>query len=131
MKIGLSFSITHEFGETDNSQSVQAYKASIVLSEETPAARYTKISAVAAVLSSIFLILIFPLSFAFRIESIKAEVVRPNGISVIRNILFPASFSILARIFTTPPRNPSLYFDTSIIPPVGKSGYKTKSSFFK
>ena len=33
--MGVSFSITQRFGEIDNSQSVKAYKASIVLSEET------------------------------------------------------------------------------------------------
>lgn len=35
---------------------------------------------------------------------------------------------ILDRILTAPPRSPSLYFDTSIEPPVWKSGYSLNSS---
>ena len=46
----------------------------MVLSEEVPGTRCTKISTLAAVLSSTFLTLIFPLSMALRIESIKEEI---------------------------------------------------------
>lgn len=78
-KCGLSSLITQQFGEILISQSVKAYKASMVLSEETPGARCTKISTSLAVLSSTFLILIFPLSFAFRMDSITVEVVFHTG----------------------------------------------------
>ena len=80
-KRGFSPSIIDEFGAIEISQSVKAYKASIVLSGETPGARCTIISAIEEVLSSIFLILIFPLSFAFSTDSIKEPVVVPIGIS--------------------------------------------------
>ena len=126
-KCGLLSIMTQQFGEMLISQSVKAYNASIVLSEETPGARCTRISTLRAVLSSTFLILIFPLSFAFRIDSIKVEVVFPYGISLITSVLL-SSFVILARTFTEPPRSPSLYFETSIYPPVWKSGYKVNSS---
>ena len=43
----------------------------MVLSGEIPLGRYTRISTLAAVLSSMRLIFIFPLSLAFKIESIK------------------------------------------------------------
>ena len=123
--------MTQELGEIDNSQSVKAYKASIVLSEETPGASWINISTSRAVLSSIFLILIFPFSLALIMLSIKLEVVRPKGISVIFSALLLLSFSIFALILTFPPRIPSQYLLTSIIPPVGKSGYNTKSSCFR
>jgi fumarate reductase subunit D len=45
-----------------------------------------RISTSAAVLSSIFLILILLLSFALRIESISDDVVVANGISVIASV---------------------------------------------
>ena len=41
--------------------------------------------------------------------------------------VFWSSFSIFARTFSTPPRCPSLYFDTSMLPPVRKSGYNWNS----
>ena len=65
----------------DDSQAVNAYNASMVLSGEIPLGKWTRISTSAAVLSSIFLILILPLSLAFKIESIKEEVVVLKGIS--------------------------------------------------
>ena len=126
-KCGLSSLITQQFGEILISQSVKAYKASMVLSEETPGARCTKISTSLAVLSSTFLILIFPLSFAFRMDSITVEVVFPYGISEITNVLL-SSLPIFARTFTDPPRSPSLYLAMSIEPPVWKSGYNANSS---
>ena len=49
----------------------------MVLSEETPGAKCTKISTSFAVLSSTFLILILPLSLAFKMLSITVEVVLP------------------------------------------------------
>ena len=55
------------------SQDVKANKPSIVLSGETPVGRCTKTSTSLAVLSSIFFILIFPLSLALTIESISEE----------------------------------------------------------
>ena len=54
----------------DTSQLVQAYSASMVLSGDMSLWRVMTISAFSAVLSSTFLILIFPLSLAFIIESI-------------------------------------------------------------
>ena len=57
--------ITHPKGEIELSQSVKAYRASIVLSGDIPAGRWTSISTDAAVLSSIFFTFILPLSFAF------------------------------------------------------------------
>ena len=78
---GLSPSIIVEFGEIDTSQSVKAYRASIVLSGETPGNKCTIISASMEVLSSIFLILILPLSFALITDSINDPVVVPKGIS--------------------------------------------------
>ena len=76
-KWGLSSLMTQQLGEMLISQSVNAYRASIVLSDETPGAKCTRISTSLAVLSSTFLILIFPFSFARRIESIRVEVVLP------------------------------------------------------
>ncbi len=58
----------------------------MVLSGETPLGKCTKISTSAAVLSSIRLILILPLSFAFNTESIREEVVVAYGISLITNV---------------------------------------------
>ena len=126
-KCGLLSSMTQQLGEMLTSQSVNAYSASIVLSEEVPGARCTSISTLAAVLSSTLRILIFPLSTAFKIESITVEVVFPYGISVIASVLL-SILVILARTFTAPPRSPSLYLATSIEPPVWKSGYNWNSS---
>ena len=91
----------------DDSQLVKAYKASMVLSGDNPEGKCTKISTSAAVLSSIFLTFIFPLSFAFKIESIRDDVVVANGISVITNV-FLSNWDILARTRTLPPRKPLL-----------------------
>ena len=65
----------HDSGEIETSQLVNAYKASIVLSGDIPDGKWTNISTLEDVLSSIFLILIFPLSLALIIESIKDVVV--------------------------------------------------------
>ena len=92
----------HAFGEIEISQSEKAYKASMVLSGETPAGRCIRISTNSAVLSSIFLILIFPLSLALITESINVEVVVANGSSVIFNNL-ASTCSIRARTFILPP----------------------------
>ncbi len=102
----------------------------MVLSDETPGARWICISTFAAVLSSIFLIFILPFSLAFIIDSINEEVVFPKGTSVTTNVLL-SRFSIFARTFTVPPLNPSLYLLKSAIPPVGKSGSSSKSIFFR
>ena len=104
---GFSPSIIDELGDIETSQSVKAYKASIVLSGETPEERWMIISAAADVLSSIFFIFILPFSFALRTESIKELVVVPNGISWIINV-FASFFLILPRTRTRPPRFPSL-----------------------
>ena len=85
-KKGLLSSITQPRGEIDVSQFVKAYKASMVLSGEIPEGKCTNISTSAAVLSSIFFILIFPLSLAFKIESIKDDVLVPKGISDITKV---------------------------------------------
>ena len=122
-KQGLLSSITQQLGEILISQSLNAYSASMVLSNEIPGAKCTKISTSAAVLSSTFFAFIFPLSIAFSIDSIRVVVFLLNGISLIANVLL-SSFSILARTFNVPPRCPSLYRLTSIEPPVGKSGYR-------
>ena len=107
IKYGLSFLMTQVFGETDTSQSVKAYKASMVTSGEIPGAKCTIISTFLAVLSSIFLILILPLSLADIILSIKLPVVVEKGTSVMAKVFL--SFSIiLARTRTLPPRWPSL-----------------------
>ena len=100
-------SITQPKGEIDDSQLVKANKASIVLSGDKPAGKCINISTSAAVLSSIFLTFIFPLSLAFKIESISEDVVVPNGISEITKV-FLSSWDILARTRTLPPRKPSL-----------------------
>ena len=55
-------------GEIESSQSVKLYKASMVLSGEIPEGNEIDISTNSEVLSSTFLILIFPFSFAFKIE---------------------------------------------------------------
>ena len=96
-----------ESGEIDTSQLVNAYKASIVLSGDIPEGRCIKISTLEDVLSSIFLIFIFPLSFALIIESIKDVVVVLKGNSEI----FKVDLSIIlifALTLTFPPLLPSL-----------------------
>lgn len=65
------------------------------------------ISTFSAVLSSTFLILILPLSFALIIESIRLPVLVPKGISVIKRVLASA-FLILALTLILPPLKPSL-----------------------
>ena len=107
IKRGVSLSIMVELGEIETSQSVKAYKASSVLSGETPGAKWMITSTFAEVLSSIFFILIFPFSFAFKTDSIKDPVVVPNGISCITSVLL-STFLIFARTRTFPPRSPSL-----------------------
>ena len=71
---------TQQFGETEISQFVNAYNASIVTLGETPFIRLIIISTFCAVLTSIFLILFFPLLLAFIIDSIKFEEVTLYGI---------------------------------------------------
>ena len=124
---GLFPSITHEFGEIDISQLVNAYKASIILSGDTPEGKWIIISATAEVLSSIFLIFILFFSVARTIESIKESVVVPNGIWLIINVLL-FNFCITALTLTLPPLRPSLYWVKSANPPLGKSG--NNSIFF-
>ena len=94
-------------GEIEFSQFVNAYKASIVVSGDTFGGKCTKISTSAAVLSSIFFILIFPFSLALIILSINEVVVVENGISLITNV-FLSSCAILALTLTLPPLFPSL-----------------------
>ena len=94
-------------GEIEFSQLVKAYNASIVLSGDILGGKCTNISTFAAVLSSIFLILILPLSLAFRMLSISDEVVVAKGISVITSV-FLSICEIFARTRTFPPRLPSL-----------------------
>ena len=71
--------------------------------------------------SAIFLILIFPLSFALSMDSISLSVVCPYGISVMASVLL-SIFSIFALTRMTPPLCPLLYLVQSANPPVGKSG---------
>ena len=54
-------------------------------------------------------------------ESISESAVTVNGTSVITSVLLSICF-IRALTLKRPPCNPSLYFSTSINPPVGKSG---------
>ena len=107
IKLGLLFSITQPSGEIEVSQAVNAKSASMVLSGETPLGRWILISTLAAVLSSIFLILIFPLSFAFKMESINDEVVVEKGIWLITSVCL-SSWEIRARTRIFPPLRPSL-----------------------
>ena len=100
-------SITQPRGEMDVSHVVNANSPSIVLSGETPVGKWTKTSTSFAVLSSIFLILILPLSFAFKIDSISEDVVVENGISFITRV-FLFNWLILALTFIRPPLKPSL-----------------------
>ena len=69
--------MTQAFGLMVVSQSVKAYRASMVLSGDTSAGRWMMISTWSVVMSSIFLILIFPLSFAFRMLSMTMWEVFP------------------------------------------------------
>src|SRR5690554_3301365 len=107
MKQGLLSRIKHEFGDIETSQSVNAYRASMVLSGDDPAGKWIIISTFCAVLSSIFRIFIFPLSTAFRIDSIRVEVFFPKGISEMIRVL-ASTLLILALTLTAPPLNPSL-----------------------
>ena len=101
--------MTQQLGLMLTSQSVQAYRASIVLSEDAPGVRCTSISTLADVMSSTLRTFILPFSAAFSMESIKVEgldavpVVLPKGISVMASVLL-SRFSILALTRTAPPR---------------------------
>src|SRR5690554_1766072 len=77
---GLLSTITQALGETDISQSVNAYRASMVMPGDWPGASWIWISTSLAVLSTTFFILIFPFSLALIMDSIKELVVVPNGI---------------------------------------------------
>ena len=66
-----------------------------------------RISTFSAVLSSIFLILILPLSLAFKTLSIRLEVVVLKGISVMTKVLL-SNCEMRARTRTREPRSPSL-----------------------
>ena len=121
IKIGLWFSIIQLNGDIETSQLVKAKRASIVLSGDTPEGKWINISTSDDVLSSIFLTLIFPLSFAFKIDSIRDDDVVVKGICEITRV-FLLSWSILALTLILPPLFPSLYWVTSTTPPVGKSG---------
>lgn len=99
----------------------------MALSDEVPGCRCTIILACAAVWFTTLLTLILPFSCALIIEVISEDVVLPKGSSVIDRV-FESILSILARTFTAPPRSPSLYRDTSMNPPVWKSGYRLKLS---
>ena len=85
------------------------------------------ISTSAAVLLSIFLIFSCPLSQALTIESIRLSAVVPKGTSVMEIVRWSICF-MRALTLKRPPLRPSLYFETSIKPPVGKSGYMQNSS---
>ena len=77
MKTGLSSNTTQLLGAKLTSQSVNAYRASNILSGDTLFARWTTTSTLSAVLSSTFLILILPLSLAFKMLSMSDPVVTP------------------------------------------------------
>ena len=118
---GLLSAMTQQLGEMEISQSVKAYKASIVLSLEVPGVRCNCISTSDAVISSTLRIFIFPFSTALVIDSWSELAVLVKGISRMTSVLL-SIFSTLARTFKEPPRCPSLYFEMSMLPPVGKSG---------
>ena len=99
--------MTQQLGEMLISQSVKAYRASSVLSEDTPGARCTRISTLEAVRSSTLRAFILPRLTAFVIESIRVSEVLEYGISRITSV-FWSIFSILALTFMLPPRWPSL-----------------------
>ena len=115
--LGLSSTITQALGEILTSHSVNAYRASMVISGEVPGIRSITISTFLAVLSTTFFTLICPFSVAFMMLSIIEVVVTPYGNWVIISVDL-STCSILARTFTRPPLSPSLYSLTSIIPPV-------------
>ena len=104
---GLLSSMTQQLGDMFTSQSEKAYRASRVLSDDTPGARCTCISTSADVMSSTFFTFIFPFSTAFSIDSFSVSAVLPNGISLMTSVLL-SSFSIFALTLRTPPRCPSL-----------------------
>ena len=79
INLGFPASIIQQLGETDTSQLVKAYSASIVVSGEMPGAKCINISTSRAVLSSILRIFILPLSLAIIIDSINEVVFTPNG----------------------------------------------------
>ena len=74
---------------------------------EIPGERWTTISTFSAVLSSTFLILILPFSFALIIESIRFPELIEKGTSLISNV-FLFNVSILDRSLIFPPRFPLL-----------------------
>jgi len=92
-------------GAIEISQSVNANRASIVISGETPDAKSMTISTSCAVLSTTCLILIFPLSLALMMLSMSPVVVTPKGNSRIISV-FLSVFSILALTFTLLPLLP-------------------------
>ncbi len=77
MKWGFFSDMTQQLGDTDTSQSVNAYRASMVRSLDVPGSRCTSMLAVSAVLSSTLRIFIFPLSKALSIDSMSVAVVLP------------------------------------------------------
>ena len=77
------------------------------MSGDIPEGRLISISTLDEVLSSIFLIFILPLSFAFKIESINEDVVVVKGSSEIRRVDLSITL-ILALTLTFPPLFPSL-----------------------
>ena len=72
------------------------------MSGDIPEGRLISISTLDEVLSSIFLIFILPLSFAFKIESINEDVVVVKGSSEIRRVDLSITL-ILALTLTFPP----------------------------
>ena len=108
VKIGFLSCTTQQLGDIFTSQSVNAYKASIVLSDELPGANCTSMRASSAVKSSTLRTLILPFCTARMIVSMIFVVVVPNGISVIISVLLSSDFWIFARMRTAPPRSPSL-----------------------
>ena len=86
INFGILSSITQDRGEIEISQLVKLYSASIVLSGDIPEGIVIKISTFSAVLSSTFLILIFPRSFALRIDCINEDVVVEKGNSEIISV---------------------------------------------
>ena len=99
--------MTQQFGDMLTSQSVNLYRASSVLSDDTPGVRCTRISTLAAVRSSTLRTFIFPFSTARVILSMSDSDVREYGMSRITSVLL-SNFSIFARTLTFPPRCPSL-----------------------
>ena len=119
MRRGRPWSRTIGRDESDFSQFVNAYSATIAFSWLSPAWSSSSILTVSLVRSCSLRTGTFFFLIASSMDSAMESVVSPHGSSVMTS-LFLSSFSILARTLTLP--SPSWYSLTSMIPPSWKSG---------